>query len=386
MGIKIPLIVGIVLLVSVVLLFGLEEPIEVKEGVSQKTVRILTPTETILVPEIHTSEIKEIKSSSIVEKISEPSLSAQGYPFGAYALGPEVDQIDFLKYTDIDLGTSNNQQYAFDSNFNLFHGDAGEILYFDRTAETKTIWNIPNSGSIFENGMTTDSSGNVYFGQKSNILTKLDPSTDTFTQVQFGLPTSFNYDALEVSSSGDVYFSTSNSVGKVNFDTGLVTTWPEVGFFPQDMELDSNENFYYITSTGIPSFIVRINPTTNLQTTWQIDDDSFLERAMAIDNNDIIYVYEFEPTVRGKIVRLDPTTNVLEEWFIPTTSPGFAKEHMAIDSAGTVYYLEEFSRFVPSSGNFTKWNTGNLVLVDVDSNDDVWIAGDGFFGKITATP
>jgi len=391
-GVSVAVILSLaaILLVSTVPYFILDDiPIEIKEYTSQKIVRTLTPTETILVPEIQTMETKEIKSSSIVEKIYEPSLSAQSFPFEAYAIGSTVNQVNFLKHTDstLDYASHNRKQYAFDSNHNVFHGADDKISFFDRTALTKTIWTIPNAGSVQDDGMTTDSAGNVYFGQNGNILSKLVPSTDTFIQVVFGLPTSFSYDAMEVSSSGELFFTSSNSLGKVNFITGAVTLWPKISSFgsPVDMGLDSNGNFYYISGSFPSAFLHKIDPTTNALTRWTLTTDAFNSITMVIADNDHPYIYQWT-NVRTKILHLDPTTNVLEEWFIPSQPPSFPEEEMAIDSARNVYFLEDLSRLVPSTGKFTKWSIFGGEVITVDSNDDVWIAGRGFFGKITATP
>lgn len=386
MGIKIPLIVGIVLLVSVVLLFGLEEPIEVKEGISQKTVRILTPTETILVPEIHTSEIKEIKSSSIVEKISEPSLSTQSFPFEAYAIiDSAVDQIDFLRYNVFpDIGV---RQHAFDSNHNFFTTKFNEVINYDRGTGIKTIWTIPALGKERGFGSTTDSAGNYYFGQDNSILTKLVPSTDTFIQVLLKLPGTsfeFQYDTLEISSSGEVLFMDRTFAGKVNFDTGDVTIWDQP-LTVNDMVLDSNDNMYYVELHSTGQKLYRLNPTTNVLTTWFLDSVRNEPQAVTIDNNDNIYIYVKGDT-RARIQKIDTTTNVFEEWIVPIEASIIARS-MAVDSAGTVYFLDNLTRFVPSTGKFTTWDIearNRLVHVTLDSNDDLWISGQGFFGKITA--
>jgi len=385
LGIKIPLIVGIALLVSVVLLFGLEEPIEVKEDVSQKTVRILTPTETILVPQVGTVDMKEIKSSSMVEKISEPSLSAQSFPFEAYAIGTEVELIDFLRYIDNDLGF----QFAFDSNHNLFTTNGDEVTYLDRGALTKTTWTIPNLGFGAGIASTIDSAGNYYYGQTDSILTKLVPSTDTFIQVQFG--SSQPYHAMEISSSGEVFFVKDASIGKVNFVTGEITTWPTV-VVASDMALDSNENIYYVGRNFQGEFLVRLDPISNVISSWILDDQtSFTSQTLAIDNNDDIFINYF-PGVKGKIQKVDPINNVLEEWVIPTGG-SLGQRLIAVDSAGTVYFLDDLTRLVPSTGKFTQWSItsqlNGLNHITIDSNDDLWITGfksgvGRFFGKITA--
>jgi len=372
-----------ILLVSTVPYFILDDiPIEVKEYTSQKIVRTLTPTETILVPEIHTSETKEIKSSSIVEKISEPTLSAQSFPFEAYAIGNTVNQINFLKYTPGNVPSTKNQ--AFDSNHNLFTARGVEVFFIDRSTLTKTIWTIPNSGIMLGGAAAVDSAGNMYFGQDDNIMTKLVPSTDTFIQVSFGQPAKLFYQKIEISSSGEVFFRTNSDVGKVNFDTGDVKLWTQP-ISPNDMVLDSNDNMYYIELDGAGQKLLRLNPTTNVLTTWLIDSTQpGRATALYIDNNDNVYIYV--PGTNAKIQKIDIITNVLEEWVVPIT---FAVTPMdiAADSAGTVYFLDALTRLVPSTGKFTTWDvTGrnSLKHIVVDSNDDLWISGSGVFGKITA--
>ena len=384
-GVSVAVILSLaaILLVSTVPYFILDDiPIEIKEGTSQKTVRTLTPTETILVPETHTSETKEFKSSSIVEKISEPSLSAQSFPFEAHAIiGSTVNQINFLKYTPGNVPSTQNQ--AFDSNHNLLTIRGIEVFFIDRGTLTKTIWTIPNSGIMLGGAAAVDSAGNMYFGQQDNIMTKLVPSTDTFIQVSFGQPATLFYQKIEISSSGEVFFRTNSDVGKVNFDTGEVKLWTQpIG--PKDLLLDSNDNMYYNELDGAGQKLHRLNPTTNVLTTWFIDSAKDRPSGMGIDNNDNLYIYV--DGTNAKIQKIDTTTNVLEEWVVPIT---FAvnPNRIAVDSAGTVYFLDALTRLVPSTGKFTTWDvTGrnSLKNIVVDSNDDLWISGSGVFGKITA--
>jgi len=392
-GVSVAVILSLaaILLVSTVPYFILDDiPIEAKEYTSQKIVRTLTPTETILVPEIYTSEIKEIKSSSIVETMSEPSLSAQSFPFEAFAIGTTVDRINFQKYTDFGVG---DKQYAFDSNHNFFSSRDTKITYFDRGLNTKTTWNLPELGTERGFGMTTDSAGNVYFGQDDNILTKLVPLEDTFIQVR--IPTSqFQFDSLEVSSSGEVFFQTTFRVGKVNFDTGDITFWsPPAGIL--DMAIDSNDNMYFVQAVNINEFLFRLNPNTSELTSWFLNNNGGNAQALAIDNNDNIFIYQNGGLSHGRIQKVDTINNVLEEWVVPTTGFQVVSTRIAVDSVSTVYFQDFLTRLVPSTGEFTQWklflNFREVHHIDVDSNDDLWIAGStknaftpGWFGKITA--
>jgi len=386
-GVSVAVILSLaaILLVSTVPYFILDDmPIEVKEYTSQKIVRTLTPTETIILPEIQTIEIKEIKSSPIVEKTSEPSLSAQSFPFEAYAIGTTVDRINFLKYSDGDIG---NAQHAFDSNHNLFTTKATTVTYFDRGLNTKTTWTIPELGSTAGAGSAVDSAGNYYYGQAQGILTKLVPSEDKFIQILIV----FNIETIEISSSGEVYIMAQDIIRKINFDTGAVKAWSIGGnqFSSSDMALDSNGKIYYIGKNFQGEVLSTLDPITNVATSWSFNNPSSSStQALAFDNNDDIFINHFAG-VRGKIQKLDPTTNVLEEWVVPI--PGsFSKTSIVVDSAGTVYFLNDLTRLVPSTGKFTQWSVSSsqagIRHVTVDSNDDLWIAGTGFFGKVTAAP
>ena len=172
--------------------------------------------------------------------------------------------------------------------------------------------------------------------------------------------------------------------GKVNFDTGDVTIWDQP-LTVNDMVLDSNDNMYYVELHSTGQKLYRLNPTTNVLTTWFLDSVRNEPQAMTIDNNDNVYIYVKGDT-RARIQKIDTTTNVLEEWVVPITS--FVDPiKVAVDSAGTVYFLDALTRLVPSTGKFTTWDIearNRLVHVTVDSNDDLWISGQGFFGKITA--
>jgi len=383
-GVSVAVILSLaaILLVSTVPYFILDDiPIEVTEGTSQKIVRTLTPTETILVPETHTSEIKEFKSSSIVEKISEPSLSAQSFPFEAFAIGTTVDRINFLKYTPGNVPSTQNQ--AFDSNHNLLTIRGVEVFFIDRGSLTKTIWTIPNLGIMLGGAAAVDSAGNMYFGLDDNVMTKLVPSTDTFIQVSFGQPAQLFFQKIVISSSGEVFFRTNHDVGKVNFDTGEVKLWTQP-LLPDDLVLDSNDNMYYIEQYIGGQKLNRLNPTTNALTTWFFDSATKRAFGMGIDNNDNIYIYR--PGTNAKIQKIDTTTNVLEEWVVPITG-AVNPNRIAVDSAGTVYFLDALTRLVPSTGKFTTWDIStrnSLKNIVVDSNDDLWISGSGVFGKITA--
>jgi len=392
-GVSVAVILSLaaILLVSTVPYFILDDiPIEVKEYTSQKIVRTLTPTETIIVPEIYTLEIKEIKSSPIVEKTSEPTLSAQSFPFEAYAIGNTVNQIKFLKYSDSAIV----RQHAFDSNHNLFTTKATTVSYFDRGLNTKTTWTIPELGSTEGKGSAVDSAGNYYYGQKQSILTKLVPSENKFIQISIVS----NIDAIEISSSGEVYILAQGTLRKVNYDTGAVKVWSlggnQFSSSNGDMALDSNDKIYYIGKNFQGEVLSILDPITNVATSWNFNNPGSSTQALAFDNNDDIFIHHFAG-VRGKIQKLDPTTNVLEEWVVPTFG-SFQREPIVVDSAGTVYFLNDLTRLVPSTGKFTQWGVFSFSqtgtgLLTVDSNDDLWIAGRssspvGFFGKVTAAP
>jgi len=386
-GVSVAVILSLaaILLVSTVPYFILEDiPIEVKEYTSQKIVRTLTPTETIIVPETHTLEIKEFKSSPIVEKTSEPSLSAQSFPFEAFAIGNTVNQIKFLKYSDGAIGA---KQHAFDSNNNFFTARDLTISYFDRGLNTKTTWTLPNLGSEIGFGMTTDSAGNVYFGVSDNLLTKLVPSTNTFIQVQFLKPTVRANVALDISSTGEVLFMDRIDAGRVNFDTGEITTWRHF-LSANDMVIDSNDNMYFVVNVNVNEFLFRLNPNTNVLKSWLLNSNGFDAVTLAIYNDDIIFIYQEGGVSHGRIQKVDITNNVLEEWVLPTTKFRNFFNSMAVDSAETVYFLEFFTRFVPSTGEFTQWKLfsgeSTILHVTVDSNDDLWIAGNTFYGKVFA--
>jgi len=244
---------------------------------------------------------------------------------------------------------------------------------------------IPRSGIVSGDGSTIDSAGNYYFGQTDNILTKLVPSTDTFIQVSFLQPQKLVYHTLELSSSGEVFFMDRNFAGKVNFDTGDITTW-RLLLSINAMVLDSNDNMYFVTNVDINEFLYRLNPNTSVLTSWFLNTNGNNAETLTIDNNDNIYIYQ--RGINARIQKVDTINNVLEEWVFPTLFSINARS-MAADSAGTVYFLDDLTRLEPSTGKFTTWKVASrtsLAHVTLDSNDDLWIAGAGFFGKVTAAP
>jgi len=268
----------------------------------------------------------------------------------------------------------------------IFTTKVTTVTYFDRGLNTKTTWTIPELGSTAGIGSIVDSAGNYYYGQAQFILTKLVPSEDKFIQIEFT-----SVEIIEISSSGEVYIMAQNILRKINFDTGAVKAWSlggnQLNIF--DMALDSNDKIYYIGKNFQGEVLSTLDPISNVATSWSFNNPSSSStQSLAFDNNDNIFINHFAG-VRGKIQKLDPTTNVLEEWVVPI--PGsFTKTSIVVDSAGTVYFLNDLTRLVPSTGKFTQWSVSSsqtgIRHVTVDSNDDLWIAGTGFFGKVTAAP
>ena len=78
--------------------------------------------------------------------------------------------------------------------------------------------------------------------------------------------------------------------------------------------------------------------------------------------------------------------NTLTEWIIPTTSTNPVSD-LAVDSNGNVFATtinNSMTRFVPSTGTFTSFQGNCHVILEIDSNDDIYCtSSSGILFKFT---
>jgi virginiamycin B lyase len=146
-------------------------------------------------------------------------------------------------------------------------------------------------------------------------------------------------------------------------DQGTVvkSTWvlPESTQNISDIESDFSGNAYFSESSS--NKIVRLEPTTNMITEWEIPssgNSSAQPTGIALDpSTGSIY---FTESGTNKIGRLEPTTKEVTEWSLPNGSSNMTLDEVRIDSgSGNLYLIDDsgyvVTRLEPTTNTFTEW-------------------------------
>lgn len=363
-------------------------PETISTTVSESTERTITPI--IFQAESHSSEIISDSYQGVSEINS--ILNHDGF------IPTFIQKADAITNTQNELSITryvfqNNLEHGFaiDDSGNLFAGGSNKVGRIDITTNTQTTWTIPNDQS-FNSRAAVDSNGFYYFTTQTSDsptvykIVKLNHNTDTFTEwnvKEYPLQ-------IQINSSDDIFTRVSfraadNTVvflQKLDPVSNTLTFYSLPSEFTAEINSlktqDSSGNLYFTTykntSSGQEHGILKFNPTTNAMTFWLSPSSNI--SGIAVDSTGKIYFGEnFQ--FRQKIAELDPTTNILKEWTNPFN---LHISDVIVDSSGNVFFTESFTRFVPSTNTFTKW--------DLSMGNNMEITSDGkiignYYGRIS---
>lgn len=330
----------------------------------EPTQQVVTPTTTV----VNVTE-QIIEHTDVIVSPDETSiaLTPSGFifPFSnpAYAVTSTQSEITITQWN-----TGLNGPTTFDSAGNFYKTDFNMVGHVDTSTNTLTTWTLPAGELTGSNTIGADSSGNVYFGQSNDKLGRLNTNTDVFTEWDI----SSNARFVSVDSLGNVFFSSSGSnvfVNKLEPSTNTITTWTDPGSSEvvhgnNEIIIDSSGNVYFSGS----KFIFKLDTSTNIFTEWPLTDPSLSFNGLAVDSSGNIFFVE-RNIFDDRIARLVPATNTITEWTIPVVgSVGEVADvtttQIEVDSTGNVFFSgdgisssSDFSRLVPSTNIFTVWNS-----------------------------
>jgi virginiamycin B lyase len=301
---------------------------------------------------------------------------------------------------------------------------------------TLTEWSLPSAPNL---ATYQSSTGDIWFTeQAANKVARFKPSTNELTE--WTLPTAGSGPCLVTfESTGKVYF-TERSVSKVArldpLTNGLVE-WTLPGALPGfaseatdycRIGIDPSNNIYVLNPLHVQfghQWVLRLNPSTNQATMWNIGGGNGNLRELHIDtstgntaayftennNNAISRLFITGPNTDqvtrwaipqpssgpgavkfdastgnfffgegsgNRIARLNPSTNQITQWIVPTA--GSNPYWIAVDSVGTVFFSEgsanKVGRLVPSTSLITEWTLlgagNNPAAAFVDSSANFW--------------
>ena len=253
----------------------------------------------------------------------------------------------------------------------FLEGSSDEITSLNSSNVFKE-WDLPSnlsgSGQVAVN--STDS---IFFLLTADdVIGHLKPSTNLFTIWNFS---GSQINGIKVDSSGNVYFGDSTGlIKRLNPSTNVVTTWdPSFLISVTRTDFDSN-GLVYFTSQAF-NMIGRLNPNTDEMIKWTLPTSESVPVGLSIDLSNRPVVAEF---IGNKIARLDPTNDMVTEWDVPTSSA--STRDVVVDSNGIIYFTEssvdKIGRLDPSADIFTEWtipSVSNFRGIGVDDSDQVYV-------------
>jgi PKD repeat protein len=268
-----------------------------------------------------------------------------------------------------------------------------------------TKWGTPGSGDgQFSNpqGITTDSSGNIYVADRNNNRIQKFSSTGTFLAKwgsqgigygQFSQPWS-----VAVDSSGNSYVSDygNNRIQKFDSSGVFTKTWGGPGSgdgqfrSPGGVAVDYSGNVY-VADYG-NNRIQKFDSTGTFITKWGIlgsGDGQFSQPwGVTVDSSGNVYVSDYG---NNRIQKFSSTGTFLTKWGTQGSGDGqfFNPLGVAIDSSGNVYVTDygnnRIQKFSLTGTFITKWGTqgsgdgqfSNPIGVALDSSSNVYVSDTG---------
>jgi streptogramin lyase len=358
-----------------------DSDIDSEDFKSQRIVSTLNSESEIIEPTTDT-----VTTQSFTSDFSLDELNTQSYaPILDYQKAHAVSSTQSsLSVTTWESAGNNG---AFDSSWNHFSFAIGstQISFVDISDNSKKTWTLPNDNkaAAYTYMSDVDSNGNLFFGQSDSSgdnkkLTRLNPSTNVFTEI--GFPSEILVNNIFVDSNDKVFFLDTGSfpkvVRQVDADSKTTQNWRVNG--NEDFELGASGNFYV---TGYSAGTVeRLDVNTNIRTTWNVPGNV---GAVTDDSSGNIF-FTTSDGIRSKVGRINISDNTLTEWVIPNSGTGTLSE-IAVDSAGNVFFNSNgLTRLVPSTDIFTIFpSVGCANIIEIDSSDTIHCSSGQSFSEIT---
>ena len=241
---------------------------------------------------------------------------------------------------------------AADSSGNIYAADWGNnrIQKFSSTGTYLTRWTVDTPYSV-----AVDSSGNVYVGEKSGIISKFTSSGTLINSWPLpGNPQGAG-PWVAVDSFGNVYATNTNDnkIDKYSPSGTLIVAWGGLGTgngqFNQieGIAVGPNGNIYAMD--GVNHRIEEFSLAGTYITQWSTPGIGNNGTDIAIDRSGTIYLTDND---NNRIVEFTATGNQITSWGISGTGPGqfTYPEGIAVDASANIYIAEWVGKRIQKFG------------------------------------
>ena len=235
-------------------------------------------------------------------------------------------------------------------------GVANKITRLDPKTGEMQDYAVPNVGTAAIHSAVPAPDGSVWLAeQASNKIGRWDPNTKQITEYQDAyLPgkegdgNGGNKHTIRFDTSGNVWCS-GTPLTKFDPETRKFTRFDEFGF-AYDVKPDKDGNVWFTGSNRIG----KVDGKTMKVSRWLMPTPNSFPRRMEIAPDGMIWVGEFNA---GKMARFDPKTETFKEYQLPGPDP--SPYSMGFDADGYLWYdshrMDVVGRFDTKTGNVIEY-------------------------------
>lgn len=249
---------------------------------------------------------------------------------------------------------------------------------------TNQFTNFPvKTPKSMPHGLVGDKNGFIWFTSPSaNYVGKLDPKTGNINEYRFPDPAADHPHTPLIDRNGNIVFTLmyGDMIGKLDPKTGDVklAAVPTPRSDPYGMVMDSRGLMYFAESAT--NKLASIDPETMKITEYALPNPGARVRRLAFTPDGMLWYGDYG---RGYLGRFDPKTAKVSEW--PSPSGPYSEPYALTTVGNIVWYCETgmkqntVVRFDPATETFQSWliPSGGGVVRNMmpDKNGNVWIAG-----------
>jgi virginiamycin B lyase len=217
-------------------------------------------------------------------------------------------------------------------------------------------YQVPNVGTAAIHSAVPAPDGSVWLAeQASNKIGRWDPNTKQITEYQDpylpgkeGVGDGGNKHTIRFDTKGNVWCS-GTPLTKFDPETRKFTRFDELGF-AYDVKPDKDGNVWFTGSNRIG----KVDGKTMKVTRWVMPTENSFPRRMEIAPDGMIWIGEFNA---GKMARFDPATQTFKEYPLPGPDP--TPYSMGFDADGYLWYdshrLDLLGRFDTKTGKVIEY-------------------------------